>query len=196
MYSIVRFLLHYFFKFVFRCKIIGAKNIPTHGGVIIASNHISLFDPPVIGTSFMRPLHFMAKEELFAAPMVRWFLNKLNAFPVRRGMADRTAIRHALTLLEKGEILGLFPEGTRSKTGELGKPEAGLAMIALKAGVPIIPTAIIGTNKVFKNGFLLPRFIIKFGSPITVHHEKADKETMENLSNRIMQEISQLLKER
>ena len=196
MYSIVRFLLHYFFKIGFRCKIIGANNIPTHGGAIIASNHISLFDPPVIGTSLVRPLHFMAKEELFVIPMVRWFLNKLNAFPVRRGMADRTAIRHALTLLENGEILGLFPEGTRSITGKLGKPEAGLAMIALKAGVPIIPTAIIGTNKVFKSGCLLPRFIVKFGSPIIVHYEKADKETMENLSNTIMHEISKLLEER
>jgi 1-acyl-sn-glycerol-3-phosphate acyltransferase len=196
LYNIVRFLLHHFFKIVFRCKVIGADNIPTHGGVIIASNHISLFDPPVIATSFVRPLHFMAKEELFVIPMIKRFLTQLKAFPVRRGMADRTAIRHALTLLENGEMLGLFPEGTRSTNGKLGKPEAGLSMIALKAGVPIIPTAIIGTNKVFKNGSLLPRFIVKFGNPIIVHYEKADKETMEHLSNTIMLEIARLLEER
>lgn len=196
MYNVVRIFLHYFFKVIFRCKIIGADNIPSHGGAIIAANHVSLFDPPVVGTAFARPIHFMAKEELFAIPVLKWIFTKLKAFPVRRATADRTAIRHAITLLNNGELLGLFPEGTRSKTGKLGKPETGLAMIALKSGAPVVPTAIIGTNKVWKDGFLLPRFIVKFGNPITVEEGKADKEAMENLSNRIMQEISHLLEER
>ncbi|SFL38080.1 1-acyl-sn-glycerol-3-phosphate acyltransferase [Pelosinus propionicus DSM 13327] len=196
MYSVIRVFLHYFFKIFFRCRIIGIENIPVTGGAIIASNHVSLFDPPVVGTAFTRSIHFMAKEELFAVPFIGWFLKKLNAFPVRRATADRTAIRHAINLLENGELLGLFPEGTRSLTGKLGKPETGLAMIALKAGVPIIPTAVIGTNKVWKEGQLFPRFIVKFGNPIIVNQEKADKETMENLSTKIMQEISLLLEEK
>ncbi|AIF51569.1 1-acyl-sn-glycerol-3-phosphate acyltransferase [Pelosinus sp. UFO1] len=196
MYNVVRVFLHYFFKVIFRCKIIGADNIPSHGGAIIAANHVSLFDPPVVGTAFARPIHFMAKEELFAKPVLKWIFTKLKAFPVRRATADRTAIRHAITLLNNGELLGLFPEGTRSKTGKLGKPETGLAMIALKSGAPVVPAAIIGTNKVWKDGLLLPRFIVKFGNPITVEQGKADKEAMENLSNRIMQEISHLLEER
>lgn len=196
MYSVISGFLHYFFKFVFSCKVFGADHIPSHGGAIIASNHVSLFDPPVVGTAFTRPIHFMAKEELFAIPILRWFFTKLNAFPVRRATADRTAIRHAISLLENGELLGLFPEGTRSLTGKLGKPETGLAMIALKAGVPVIPTAVIGTNKVWKDGCLLPHFIVKFGTPIPVTRGKADKETMENLSNQIMQEISLLLEEK
>lgn len=196
MYNVVRVFLHYFFKIIFRCKIIGADNIPSHGGAIIAANHVSLFDPPVVGTAFPRPIHFMAKEELFAKPVLKWIFTKLKAFPVRRATADRTAIRHAITLLNNGELLGLFPEGTRSKTGKLGKPETGLAMIALKSGAPVVPAAIIGTNKVWKDGLLLPRFIVKFGNPITVEQGKADKEAMENLSNRIMQEISHLLEER
>lgn len=196
MYNVVRVFLHYFFKVIFRCKIIGADNIPSYGGAIIAANHVSLFDPPVVGTAFARPIHFMAKEELFAIPVLKWIFTGLKAFPVRRATADRTAIRHAITLLNNGELLGLFPEGTRSKTGKLGKPETGLAMIALKSGAPVVPTAIIGTNKVWKDGLLLPRFIVKFGAPITVEQGKADKEAMENLSNRIMQEISHLLEER
>jgi 1-acyl-sn-glycerol-3-phosphate acyltransferase len=196
LYNVVRVLLHYFFKVIFRCKIIGADNIPSHGGAIIAANHVSLFDPPVVGTAFARPIHFMAKEELFVKPVLKWIFTKLKAFPVRRATADRTAIRHAITLLNNGELLGLFPEGTRSKTGKLGKPETGLAMIALKSGAPVVPAAIIGTNKVWKDGLLLPRFIVKFGNPITVEQGKADKEAMENLSNRIMQEISHLLEER
>jgi 1-acyl-sn-glycerol-3-phosphate acyltransferase len=196
LYSVVRFFLHYFFKIIFRCKIIGENNIPTNGGAIIASNHVSLFDPPVVGTAITRPVHFMAKEELFAIPLLGWIFRKLKSFPVRRATADRTAIRHAINLLENGEILGLFPEGTRSLTGKLGKPETGLAMIALKSGVPIIPTAVIGTNKVCKDGQFLPHFVVKFGNPITVIKGKADKETMEDLSNQIMKEISLLLEER
>jgi 1-acyl-sn-glycerol-3-phosphate acyltransferase len=196
LYSLVRVFLHYFFKIIFRCKVIGIDHIPSYGGAIIASNHISLFDPPVVGTAFARPIHFMAKEELFALPILGWIFKNLHAFPVRRATADRTAIRHAISLLENGELLGLFPEGTRSLTGKLGKPETGLAMIALKAGVPVIPTAVIGTNKVWKDGNLLPQFIVKFGEPIIVNREKTDKETMENLSNQIMQRISLLLEEK
>lgn len=196
MYSLISGFLHCFFKFIFRRKVFGLHNIPSQGGAIIACNHISLFDPPVVGTAFSRPVHFMAKEELFAIPLLGWLFTKLNAFPVKRATADRAAIRHAINLLENGELLGLFPEGTRSLTGKLGKPETGLAMIALKAGVPIIPTAVIGTNKVGHTGLFFPRFIVKFGSPIIVNRGKADKETMENLSNQIMQEISLLLEEK
>ncbi len=196
MYSLVKTLFFYVFKLVFRYEIIGAENIPRSGGVIIAANHISLWDPPVVGTGATRPIHFMAKEELFNIPVLKWIIPRINAFPVRRGAADRTAIRHAINLLKQGEILGLFPEGTRSKTGVLGKPEPGIAMIALKAGVPVVPAAIIGTNKVGKDGSLFPKFIIKYGKPIVVTEEKADKEAMENLSTTIMQEISSLLKEK
>ena len=196
MYSIFRILLFYFFTIFFRIKIIGAEHIPASGGVIIAANHISLWDPPVIAAACTRPINFMAKEELFSKSVFKWIITNLKAFPVRRGTADRTAIRHAISLLKNGEILGAFPEGTRSTTGELGKPEPGIAMIALKAGVSIIPAGIIGTNKVFTDGSIFPQFIVKFGKPIIINEEKADKQIMEKISNTIMQEISCLLKER
>jgi len=196
LYSFFKILLYYFFKVFFRFKIIGDEHIPASGGAVIAANHISLWDPPVIGAACTRSINFMAKEELFAISAFKWIITKLKAFPVRRGAADRTAIRHAISLLKNGEILGVFPEGTRSITGELGKPEPGIAMIVLKAGVPIIPVAIIGTNKVFRGGCILPQFIIKFGKPIIIKEEKADKEMMEKISNTIMLEISCLLKER
>jgi len=193
-YSFFKTVFYYFFTVIFRFKIIGTEHIPAHGGVIIAANHISLWDPPVLGAACMRSIHFMAKEELFAIPGLKWIITKLKAFPVRRGAADRTAIRHAINLLKKGEILGVFPEGTRSTTGELGKPEAGIAMIALKAGVPIVPACIIGTNRLFKDGCMFPQFIIKFGKPIMIKEDKNDKEMMEKISITIMQEISCLLK--
>ena len=195
MYNFIKTLLYYFFKVFFRFKIIGIENIPTTGGVIIAANHISLWDPPVVGAGLRRPINFMAKEELFAIGPLRWIITIMKAFPVKRGAADRGAIRNAINLLKSGEILGLFPEGTRSKNGELGKPEAGIGMIVLKAGVPIVPAAIIGTNQVGKGGWGLPQFVIKYGKPIMINNEKADRENMENVGNLIMQEISCLLKE-
>ncbi len=195
-YKILHTFLRYFFSLAFRWRIEGAENIPSQGGVIIASNHISLWDPPVVGSAIARPVHFMAKEELFAIPVFSWIITRLNAFPVRRGTADRGAIRKAITLLEQGEVVGLFPEGTRSKTDKLGQPEPGVAMIAHKVGVPIVPTAVIGTNKLGKHGIFLPRFIVKFGKPIIINKCKSDKDTLENTGILLMQEIARLLEEK
>lgn len=193
MYNLIHVILSTFFSLVFRWKVVGAENIPTGGGVIIAANHVSLWDPPVLGTAVPRRIHFMAKEELFSNPIFSWLITKLGAFPVKRGTADRKAIRTALTLLENGSVLGIFPEGTRSKDGKLGAPEPGLALLALKSGVPVVPAAIIGTNKVFQNGHWLPRFTVVFGNPITFNRDNHAQDTMEAMSMRIMTEISHLL---
>ncbi len=192
MYSFLKIVLIIIFRLLFRCKITGQENIPQQGGVLIASNHISLWDPPLIGAFMHRPIHFMAKEELFKNPLFSWIIRQLNAFPVRRGTADRNAIRTAIELLEKGQCLGLFPEGTRSKNGLLGPAEPGVAMIALKAGATIVPTAIIGTNKVLKDS-LFPKFELRFGKPIRLNKEKADKENLEKISKMIMTEIAILI---
>lgn len=193
MYSFLRILILVVFKILFRLKVSGQENIPKNGAAIIAANHISLLDPPVIGISLKRFLHFMAKEELFQFPIFGWLIQELKAFPVRRGMADRIAIRTAMNILDSGELLGVFPEGTRSKTGSLGKPEPGVAMIAVKTGAPIIPTAVIGTGDIGHK--LLPRFKVKFGRPIIVDKGKYDRESMDQLSQSMMREISRLIEE-
>lgn len=192
MYGLVHVILTTFFSVFFRFKVSGLENIPA-GGAIVAANHISLWDPPVIACAMPRQLHFMAKEELFRNPAFNWLIRKLGAFPVKRGSPDRTAIRNAITLLQEGSILGIFPEGTRSKNGILGAPEPGLALIAIKAGVPIIPTAVIGTNKVFCDGHILPQFEVRFGKPIVLKRENDAKESMEAMSNKVMIEIGRLL---
>ncbi|VBB07961.1 phospholipid/glycerol acyltransferase [Lucifera butyrica] len=195
MYEIVRTFLRLIFRVFFRWEITGRENIPAEGGVIIAANHVSLFDPPVLGCAISkRRIHFMAKEELFAIPIFGWLITKFHAFPVRRGVADRTAIRTTISLLEQGEVVGVFPEGTRSKTGMLGKAEPGVAMIASKVGATVVPAALTGTNKVFRDGFIFSRFTVKFGEPIKVDKAKADKETLDALSRKIMDEIAILLK--
>ena len=195
MYSLIRFFATCIFKIIFRWRITGAENVPASGAVIVASNHISNFDPLVVGAAITRPIHFMAKEELFANPVLRQIIRWLGAFPVRRGAADRTAIRTAMNFLEEGKVIGLFPEGTRSKTGEIGQAEAGLAMIATKTGATIVPAAIFGTNKVFQAGSLLPGFQVYFGKPIRVKKGKASKKELENITETMMQEIRSLLKE-
>lgn len=193
MYDILKIIIGLTFKLLFKLKVMGHENIPRNGGAIIACNHISLLDPPVVGVSMDRYINFMAKDELFHYPVFSWVITKLKAFPVRRGMADRVAIRRAMALLESGQIVGLFPEGTRSKTGALGKPEPGLAMIAVKTGVPIIPTAIIGTASFSRT--MLPRFKVKFGKPILINQGKGDRETMDMISESIMREIAILIEE-
>lgn len=136
MYNIGVILFKFIFKNFFKCQIVGVENIPSTKGVIIAANHISLWDPPLIGTFLPRKINFMAKEELFDIPIIGYIIKRLNAFPVKRGTADRVAIKKAISLLKSGECLGLFPEGTRSKDGKLGEAEAGMALIAIKADVP------------------------------------------------------------
>lgn len=192
-YNVLRFLFHLLFLTVFRWKVEGEENIPTHGGAIIAPNHISLWDPPLMGAALSRRIHFMAKEELFSYPVFSWIITRLKAFPVKRGAADRNAIRTAVTLLEQGELVGLFPEGTRGKKGVLGPAEPGVLMIAVKANVPIIPVAIIGTDKVGRFPILFPRFIVRFGKPLTVPPGKLSREETEVQGRRVMAEIAALL---
>ncbi len=193
-YEFLRVVFTFILTVFFRWKVTGLDNIPKQGGVLICSNHISNLDPPVLATAVPRAVHYMAKEELFRIWGFGHIIRNLNAFPVRRGSADRTAIRTALGLLIAGEIVGIFPEGTRSKTGILGNPEPGVSLIAARAGVPIVPTAITGTNRIFSGGTILPQITIRFGKPIFVEQGKIDKESLEQLSQTIMNEISNLLK--
>ena len=122
-YTLVKNLFKILFTIFLRLKVEGTENIPKDGPLVIASNHLSLLDPPVLGTAATRKVHFMAKEELFV-PVLGTIYKILGAFPVRRGGADRAAIKHGIDILESGQVLAIFPEGTRSKTGELGEGSA------------------------------------------------------------------------
>jgi 1-acyl-sn-glycerol-3-phosphate acyltransferase len=189
-YRFFHSLFRALFSIIFRWQVIGAEHIPKKGPVILCANHISLWDPPLLGAGIDRPVHFMAKEELFRIPILSYFITKFGAFPVKRGAGDRAAIRTALKLLEDGKIFGIFPEGTRSKTGKLGPGMPGAAMFALKSEAVVIPVAIIGNYKWFR-----PIKIV-YGPPIDLSAQRAAKpgsDTLKETTDLIMSHIQSLL---
>ena len=190
LYGFLKGILPTMFRIIYRAEVHGQENVPKEGGAIIAANHISLWDPPFVGAFCPRRVSFMAKKELFENSIFSSIITSLGAFPVNRGAADRNAIKTALAVLSEGKCLGLFPEGTRSKNGKLGEPEAGIGLIAYKANVPIVPVAITGTN----GKGLFPKFTIRFGKPIPAGDPK-DKKLMTTLPTQIMTEIQKLLDE-
>ncbi|MDP4161853.1 MAG: lysophospholipid acyltransferase family protein [Bacillota bacterium] len=186
-YDFAKSVVSLIFKPLYRIKVLGAENIPSEGGVLLCSNHINNFDPLVVGISSRRPVHFMAKEELFAVPALGNIVRKCNAFPVKRGMSDREALRNALAVLKADQVLGLFPEGTRSKTGELGKGLAGAGFFALRSAAKVVPCAVIGPYKKFH------RLRVVFGKPIEMDEMRKNKVSAEQATEIIMDEIRKLL---
>lgn len=194
LYRFLRFLARLLFIFC-HWKVQGRENLPREGPVIVAANHISNWDPIAVASALSRPVHFMAKEELFEHQVLSRLLTAINAFPVKRGSPDRKAIRNALSVLAQGEVLGIFPEGSRSKTGELAKPYPGIAMLALKARVPVIPVACIGTDRFLPWGWRKP-FIIRIGKPLQYgeyYDTRLSTQVMETVSQDIMNKIYELL---
>lgn len=172
---------------LYRVKTIGKENFPKDGGVLICSNHIDNLDPPIVGMTCPRDIHFMAKEEAFRVPVLKGILPKVNAFPVKRGMSDREALRTGLSLLKEGKVLGLFPEGTRSKTGELGEGMAGAGFFALRSGAKVVPCAIIGPYKAFR------RLKVIYGNPIDFTEYREKKINADEATKIIMDEIRALI---
>jgi 1-acyl-sn-glycerol-3-phosphate acyltransferase len=175
------------FKLFYRYHIEGAEDIPKTGGAIIAPNHTSFFDPPLAGAAMKRPLYFMAKKELFDVPIFGWTIRQTNAFPVKRGVQDMPAMRHAFSLLEEGHLLLMFPEGTRSKDGNLGKARAGAGMVACNAQVPLIPVKIKNTNIMSK----FKQIRIKYGKPIYPPKDFSKNDYV-GLSQKALDEISKM----
>ena len=148
-----------------RWRVSGRKNIPVRGPVILAPNHLSDADPPFLSTSTARPVWYMAKKELFEVPVLKHIMHFSQSFPVERGGeragADRVALRRAEDLLKAGQAVVVFPEGKLSKDGELQELLPGVSLLALRAGVRIVPVGIAGTNAVVPHGAVTPRLTLK-----------------------------------
>lgn len=186
-YTFARSVVNMIYKPLYRIETIGQENIPKVGSVLLCSNHISNLDPIVVGTTTPRPVHFMAKEELFRVPVVGKLFPHLNAFPVKRGMSDREALRKGLAVLKEGEVLGLFPEGTRSKTGELGEGLAGAGFFATRSEALIVPCAVVGPYKAFS------RLKVVYGKPVDFTEYRKNKISADEATKIIMEEIRKLI---
>jgi 1-acyl-sn-glycerol-3-phosphate acyltransferase len=185
------------FMAAFRVRVIGRENVPESGGAVLAGNHVSYMDPVLLWEFAPRRPHFMGKSELFKG-FVGWVLTRVYAFPVVRGSADRTAIATATKILTDGDLVGIFPEGTRASDGSAGEAHDGVSFIAMRAGVPVIPVAFVGTDRVLPRGqrFIRPaRVTIKFGAPIdpASFTEGTRKEQMAALTATIMKRIAEEL---
>ncbi|EWG10825.1 lysophospholipid acyltransferase family protein [Cytobacillus firmus] len=189
LYAFAKAAVYGVLKPIYRFEVIGKENFPAEGGVLLCSNHIDNLDPPVVGINAPRPVYFMAKEELFNVPVLGKIVPHLNAFPVKRGMSDREALRKGLGILKEGNVLGLFPEGTRSKTGQLGKGLAGAGFFALRSEAHVVPCAIIGPYKAFS------KLKVVYGKPIDMKELRERKASAEETTDKIMSEIRKLIEE-
>lgn len=181
-------------------RIQGRENIPASGPGIVISNHTSYLDPPLMGSAIRRPIAYMAKSELFEQPVTRWLYPRLMAFPVRTGTADREAIRRALSLLNSGWLVGLFPEGHRSEDGALRSFQGGLSLIALRSGAPIIPCGIAGAFEMMPPHTVLPHpghLEVHFGQPIQMDQfaQISDRHAaMAQLAQRAQDAVAQMVR--
>jgi 1-acyl-sn-glycerol-3-phosphate acyltransferase len=158
-WSVVSPLLHLYF----RGRIYGTNHVPRKGPLVVVSNHASDFDPPILSCCVGRPVAYMAKEELFRVPVLKQAILLYGAYPVKRGMSDRQAVRSALHYLQQGWATGIFLQGTRTLDGRIPDPKLGAALIAAKAQAPLLPVSLWGAHKIVKKGHYLPRSV-----PLTI----------------------------
>jgi 1-acyl-sn-glycerol-3-phosphate acyltransferase len=168
-FELLRLAARAIIPFVAKLRVEGLEQVPRQGGVILAPNHINWVDIPLVAYPVPRVTHFMAKAELFGVPFLGGFIRVMGAFPVRRGEGDREALRIAERLLAEGELVTIFPEGHRSEERALIEAHTGVALIALRAGVPVVPVAIWGSEQTFHDGRYLwrrPTITIRYGAPV------------------------------
>src|SRR5437763_7809106 len=171
-------------QFYFSLERTGRKNIPRTGPVILAANHRSFLDPFIVGICIRRPVYFVAKRELFKRRWQGWLLNRLGAFPIRRGEADEESMATARAVLERGGALVIFPEGTRIRKGGLGRPKRGVGRLALETGAPVVPIAIMGTENARRGWKIRPVWVrVRCGKPLNFPH-------VERPSPRLAQEVT------
>ncbi len=189
-WSVVSPMLHAYFQ----GRIYGAENVPQTGSLIVVSNHASDFDPPIVSCCMRRPVAFMAKEELFQVPVLKQAILLYGAYPVKRGAADRQALRSAMNYLQEGWATGVFLQGTRTPDARITDPKLGAALIAAKTQAPLLPVSLWGTEAIIQPGNKLPRPV-----PVTVRigelippPKSGDREDLEAVTQQCAEIINSL----
>ena len=188
-YWVARLILQPFFHVYFRLRRIGLEHVPREGPVLMAANHRSFSDPFMMGCCIGRPLRFVAKIELFDKRWKAWLLLALGAFPIRRGDSDEDAMETARVILEQGGVVGIFPEGTRVRPGPLGEPKRGVGRLVLETGAPVVPIALVGTERLRRGWLIRPgRVTVRCGKPLTFPRP-LDREPRQSLAQEISNRV-------
>ena len=193
MNAFVRYTVWGIYKLFYNFHIEGIENIPQDRPLVMASNHRSYADPVILTMPMKRPVTYMAKEELFKNKLFGWFITKLGAFPVKRGAGDMQVIDDSIAILNSGRNLVIFPEGTRSKDGKVGKGKTGVALIAAKSGADVIPCGIIFEGEKLK---FRSKLTLRFGKVIPAEEiavENASPKSLKGVKKRIMEAITELV---
>lgn len=198
LYRLLFPIVNWIARMLAHVTVTGVEHMPRAGGLIVVSNHLTNFDALIIGMCFKRELHYMAKIELYRNPILARIITALNAFPVHRGEPDRAAIRRAEELLRSGRIVGLFPEGHRSEAAAVQASKGGIALIARRANVPILPIAVTGTEYLGPRALLRwrpwrrPAITVTVGEPFMLP-ETTGRADYTALANLIMGHVAELL---
>ena len=185
-------------KVYFRLVSQGKEHIPASGGVLIAANHASFLDPPLIGSASPRRFRFLARSSLFKIPLLGWWMKHVGVIPIRREGVDRKALRRCIDLVKKGEAVMVFPEGTRTPDGELQNSRGGVGLIAKALSTfPIVPVYIDGSYRALSRGTVFPKPVkvrVVFGEPFTIdkYSRNGDKDNPHLIAETIMHEIKKV----
>ena len=193
-----RVIIFPIYRLIFRGNLVGRENIPKEGSFILVSNHGSLLDPPLLGHAIGRNISFMAKSELFSVPILGFIIKSCGAYPVKRGIVDKTTIKTACQKLSNDNSIGIFIDGTRQKNGRVNKPKHGAALLSFKNQKLLLPVASINSHRLARLKFFIPFFtkiVIKVGKPIPPP-ESASKNDLIKVTNHLQETINNMLEVR
>jgi len=182
------------FRGFYRWRIEGVENVPLGGAVILAANHVSYVDPPLIGAALFRPIYFLARSTLFSNPLMGWLIRTLHALPVDRDGGAGAGLKAVLDLLKQGDGIILFPEGTRSVDGSIQRARAGIGLTVIKSGAPVVPVRLVGVHETWPRHQKFPKpgpIVILFGKPLNFSALSAEAEVCDRIRLKaIYQEVS------
>lgn len=192
------------FRLYFRWRVFNPERVPLSGGAVLASNHASFLDPPLVGSGVSRPISFLARETLFRFPPMGWLLRKWGVVPLDRDGGSAAGLRVILDRLHEGNAVILFPEGTRTRDGQIQPARSGIGLIVIKSDAPVVPVRVFGTYEAFGRHALVPlprRVAVKYGAPLPFTELRAEaktctkarlKEIYQQVADEIMAAITRL----